>query len=67
MAYNINPKDEDKKYKANHLFNKSLLFKERTRNPIISVITAVIIVAIIFKIFKKSKLCLPSNLIFFLW
>ena len=56
MAYIINPKDEDKKYKANHLFNKSLLFKERTRNPIISAMTAVIIVVIIFRIFKKSKL-----------
>ena len=56
-----NPKDEDIKYKANHLFNKSLLFKRRTRNPIISAIAAVIIDAIIFSIFARSKLCKPYN------
>ena len=56
-----NPKDEDIKYKANHLFNKSLLFKRRTRNPIISAITAVIIVVIIFSIFSGSKLYKPYN------
>ena len=56
-----NPKDEDIKYKANHLFNKSLLFKRRTRNPIISAMAAVIIVVIIFSIFTISKLCKPDN------
>ncbi len=54
-----NPKDEDIKYKANHLFNKSLLFKRRTRNPIISAIAAVIIVVIIFIILYVSKLFKP--------
>ena len=53
--------DEDIKYTANHLFNKSFLFKKRTRNPIISAITAVIPVVIIFSIFKGSKLYKPPN------
>ena len=57
----MNPKDVDIKYKANQMFNKSFLFKKRTRNPITSAITPVIIVVIIFIIFKISKLFKPQR------
>ena len=52
----MNPEDEVIKYKVNHTFNKSLLFKERMRKPIISAIIAVVIVVTIFSRFKGSKL-----------
>ena len=61
----MNPKDEVIKYKVNHTFNKSLLFKERMRNPIISAIIAVVMVVTIFSRFKGSKLYNPPKLICF--
>ena len=59
----MKPKEVDTKYKANQMCNKSFLFKKRTRNPIIRAIAPVIIVVIIFIIFKRSKLSKPQYLI----
>ena len=59
----MKPKEVDIKYRANQMCNKSFLFKNRTRNPIASAITPVIIVVIIFIIFTRSKLSKPQYLI----